>query len=195
MTLETTGGVIARSVVLNLLVHAAAYGIGFVIFEFLSPDIAVNPDYITALSQAGVDMSAGYGQASGDAIAILRNWWGVAVVLSLVASSLWLLLADLRRPTSPSEARSARGMWLGFFFLAAVLIGAFGYYYFEFRRDAQLQLLGVLFLTAQKVRPRLLAEVVAGAAVTAMLGYYFGTAVGIKRAMRPSVPLATWFMR
>lgn len=193
--METTGGVIARSGVLNLLVHAVAFGIGFAIFELLKPDVVVNPDYISALSRAGFDMAAIYRDAAAGSVALLRDWWGVAVLVSFVASSLWLVLADLRRPTSPQEARSAFALWLVFFFLAGVFVGVFAYYYFEFQKDAQLQLLGVLFLNAQKIRPQLLAEVVAGAAVTAMVGYYFGTAIGVKRAMRPSVPLATWFLR
>lgn len=192
--MESTGGVIARSITFNLLVHLVLGGLGFAALEFVKPSVAVNPNFISILTGAAIDMTANYGEASGDAMTVLYVWWGAAIGGSLIVSSSWLILADLTRPTSPAEARSALPAWFGFFVLGAALIAAFGVYYLEFHRDSQLQLLGIVLVNAQKVRPQLLMELIAAGIAASALSYFLGTAIGVKRAMRPSVPLAGHFI-
>ena len=78
--MESMQGVIVRAVAVNLAVHLVIWLAGFVVFGFvLNPDTSVNPDYINALSGAGIDMSTGYQKASAGAIIVLQIWWAGAL--------------------------------------------------------------------------------------------------------------------
>lgn len=112
-------------------------------------------------------------------------WVAAAVGGALLAALLWLAVAETRgRSVAGVQGqRSALSAWLGLLALAAVVTAGAAYY--------ALQLRG--FGTA--VSAGTLQSTIAVVMVAALATYYFGTALGVGRVMRPSVPLATSWRR
>jgi hypothetical protein len=114
-------------------------------------------------------------QAAGAA----TTWWVSVVAVTALAAGSWLFNAWRRQPGTPEQARSATLSW--WLLLLAALIASFALAWFILGDDS----------VAQSWR---LALIGAGAAAVP-LAYYLSTALGVKIAMSPSVPLAILFRR
>lgn len=109
------------------------------------------------------------------------QWLFRSAAVSWILSSLWLVAADRYMPRTPLEGTHRQGLWVGLLLLNIGFTALFCWW----------------LLLDRGVRPLLapstltLDMVIVGLAV--LLAYYFATALAVKVAMRPSVPLAGFF--
>lgn len=114
-------------------------------------------------------------QAAG----VATTWWASLMALTASSAASWLIAAHRRQPGTPQQARGATGAWWVTLLIALLL--SFVLDYFMLGDEA----------LAQSWR---LALIGVGTAAL-VLAYYLSTALGVKIAMSPSVPLATLFRR
>jgi hypothetical protein len=199
ITLETTTTVIARSASITLALHLIVFLLGFGAFLLLKPEGIVHPNYVALLSSSGLltsaaDPAAIYSRATSSAVGVLQAWWGGAIAASFLASLAWIVSASLKRPTSPQAARYSRTAWFVWFLIGAGLVAGFGIFYLVICKDVDLLGLGVALSLGNKIKPDVLFGLTALIIVCYVFGYYTGTLLGIKKAMRPSVPLSSVFL-
>jgi hypothetical protein len=114
-------------------------------------------------------------QAAGAA----TTWWLVLIGLAAVAAFGWLFAAWRRQPGTPEQARGATVSWWVNLLVNLVISFVLGW---------------LLLRDASIAQPWRLALFGVGAAAFP-LAYYLSTALGVKIAMSPSVPLALLFRR
>ncbi len=169
------------SIGINFLIHAAFLAIGVLVLQYgASNQKIINSDLLQALLQSAPASIAFY---INDAISQSERWALFLALESLVVSTVWLLFTNAVSPAGPTQARSRLGAWFGALIL--LLVGAVALAWWIFVHKNIAGNLAAHFLT-----PLL---IVSGFAV--LFAFYLGTAIGVKPAMRPSVPLADAWLR
>lgn len=162
----------------SLLVH-----LGFVL-------LAVALLYLVGRDQSAVsllvrerltDKAASLELIRADVLWQVLLWLFKAAAVSWILSSLWLIIAERHMPRTPIEGSHRQGLWV------ALLLVDIGFL-------AWLCWAGIL---GQAVRldfaPKTLTLDLIIVGLGVVLAYYFATALAVKVAMRPSVPLAGLF--
>lgn len=115
----------------------------------------------------------------GDARGDLMMWCFIGFGFSWLTSSLFLALAERFRPANEHEASSKIGLWSFLLLLTIAVTSVTGW------------------LSLMRAHSSLLPGSFMAAILVAALGmlaaYYLGTALMVRRVMRPSVPLAAGF--
>ena len=107
------------------------------------------------------------------------NWWLIVIVAAAVLAFGWLVLAYLRKPATPEQARSAKVSWWVMLLLSLVVALVAGF---------------LIYRNANVASDWRLTLVIAGM-IAAPLVYWISTAFGVKASMTPSVPLANFVRR
>lgn len=107
------------------------------------------------------------------------NWWLIVITATAVLALGWLILAFLRKPATPEQARSAKAAWWVGLLVAVVVALIAGF---------------LIYRNANVASDWRLTLVIAGM-IAAPVVYWISTAFGVKASMTPSVPLANFVRR
>ncbi|HEY8572739.1 hypothetical protein [Phenylobacterium sp.] len=112
-------------------------------------------------------------------------WLVYTLTGALLATCGWLIFAEKRAHTvsGVQGQRSAGGLWWALFIAAVLLLAGIAYYALRLNALADV-------LSGQTLQIAIIVITVA-----TVLTYYLGTAIAAPRVMRPSVPLATTWIR
>jgi len=103
-------------------------------------------------------------------------WCALSIVLGIVFSSMWLVIAERQRPANRTEGASMLSLWLMFFVLNVLGMMIIGYIRVWSNPVSNDLTSGVLIQASLLV------------AFGTALAYFLATAIGVKTVMRPSVP-------
>lgn len=135
---------------------------------------------VVALSALGTTTDAALAEMlRADAAGAAMTWWALVILGAAICAAVWLMLAWRKQPATPQQARSGGLSW--WLLLAAVLAIALAAGYRVYVNDA----------VAQAWRTTLIL----GGMLVLPVAYFLSTALGVKGAMAPSVPLATLIRR
>ncbi len=109
-----------------------------------------------------------------DAAGACLEWWLLAMVVLTACAAAWLLWAQVSRPATPREERRLTTLWLGV--LGAALIVNLGLGHTVYATDA----------INSSWRYGLAVAIL----VVTPVCFFLSTALGVKPAMAPSVPLS-----
>ena len=163
---------IASVLSVNLLV--GLIGLAWIFWRSQDPSVVDLAAIGTATNDPAL-IEALRAEAAGAA----TTWWAVVIVAAALCAGSWLMIAWRRQPGTPEQARSASLSWWLLLLLALVLSLLAAWYWLGDDAIAQ---------------PWRLALIGVGAAAVPV-AYYLSTALGVKIAMSPSVPLALLFRR
>lgn len=107
------------------------------------------------------------------------NWWLIVITATAVLSLAWLIIAYLRKPATPEQARSATVSWWVMLLISLVVALIAGF---------------LTYRNANVAADWRITLVIAGM-IAAPLVYWISTAFGVKASMTPSVPLANFVRR
>lgn len=169
-----------RAVLTSLLVHLAA-----VLVAVLAVGAAARGQAALAadLQQRLADNPGGLAIRLEDARAALTLWAALAVAGSFACAAGWLVLANRLQPLGDEEARKPFGGWVGGLLLALLLAGVTAW------------LIPLKRLSFDDLAPGTTQAAVAAVLVSVIAGYWIATALGVKRVLRPAVPLADALVR
>ncbi len=169
-----------RAILTSLLVHLAA---GLLAVAAVGLAAKGQGALSADLQQRLADNPGGLAIRLEDARAALMLWAAAALACAFVCATGWLLLVDRLEPLGDAETRRPFGGWVGGLLLS----------------------LGLLGLTAWAIPGRRLAfddlapgatqAAVAAVLIATLAGYWIATALGVKRVLRPAVPLADALVR
>lgn len=109
-----------------------------------------------------------------DAAGAAYLWWALSVAGVAICAALWLFLAYRNPAATPGQARSSGLSWLLVLLLALVVFGLASWAFFANPTPA----------------PDWRMSLVIGGAVALIVAWWLATALGVKPAVTPSVPLA-----
>jgi uncharacterized membrane protein (DUF485 family) len=113
-------------------------------------------------------------------IAELILWAMLALAVSWILSSLWLVIAERQRPRTPVEGASKKGSWVLMLVLCLMAMAVIGW--MRIWRGGLEVDLATDTLT--------FGMIIIGISVFA--AYFLGTAMSVKTVMRPSVPFSNF---
>ena len=118
-----------------------------------------------------------------DGVRKAETWIISVATISFIISVGWLLISNSVSPGGDTHARSRLGLWfLGLFLVAAAGAGL-GWWRFVHKLEAS-------YFSDAFLTPLLISS-----AIGVVIAYYLGCSLGIKPAMRPSVPFANAWLR
>ena len=114
-----------------------------------------------------------------DAAGACLQWWLLAMVVLTACSGAWLLWAQVSRPATPREERRLTTLWLGVLGLALIVN----------------LVLGHTVYATDVINSSWRFGLAVALLVVTPVCFFLSTALGVKPAMVPSVPLAHLFRR
>ena len=109
-----------------------------------------------------------------DAAGACESWWLLAMVVLTACAGVWLLWAQLSRPATPREERRLTTVWLLVLGLALIVN----------------LVLGHAVYATDVINSSWRYGLTVAILVTTPVCFFLSTALGVKPAMAPSVPLA-----
>ena len=166
---------------INSLIHLAFLVVGIVALHYgVASQKILNPTLLASLSLNNTE-SIPYFVA--DAITQAEKWVLYVTLDSFVISTIWLLFSNAVSPAGPTQARSRLGAWFAALVLLITSSSALAWWIFVHKH------------IAANLSERFLTPLLVISGVCVLLAFYLGCAIGIKPAMRPSVPLADAWRR
>lgn len=169
-----------RAILASLLVHLLAAGLAVAAVGLAAKGQGA---LAADLQQRLADNPGGLAIRLEDARAALMLWAALAVGGGFLVATGWLLLTDRIEPLGDAETRRPFGGWVGGLLLTLGLVAVLAWAV-PGRR-----------LAFDDLAPTTTQAATAAVLLAALLGYWVATALGVKRVLRPAVPLADMLVR
>lgn len=171
-----TFGRIAKSFLVNLLLMVIVIGVVFLMIQGVS---SLDPTVRAGLTPRRQEARV------ADMRTLMLMWCLVAFLISWIASSLFLAVAERTLPSHVAEARSRMTLWTILLFTTIALLALTCWLILFQGRTGISE-----YITFENWGPVLIVSI-----VLSLISYYLATGLAVKTSMRPSVPLGEAFPR